>query len=211
MLYLTVQRQSSLNTFTLQTVFLVDLEMTNDQPTGYLLALVALNCSWPSALNHLEGESIKRISQLGTVESHIIIIIFFLYKCFTACSLSARCCTGHWRSLLQNIQIKSFLWLEPTTFFPHKVYKCGVCGFYIIDLLGQLLNIRSNLASLQHNFASLRFWCWTNLCCYNSLKNSEANVDPYQMKGLCLITSLIKIWFAFPLCSVDGEEIGKKR
>lgn len=42
-------------------------------------------------------------------------------------------------------------------FSPHKVYKCGVCGFYIIDLLGQLLNIRSNLASLQHNFASLRF------------------------------------------------------
>lgn len=43
------------------------------------------------------------------------------------------------------------------------------------------------------------------------IKKSEANVDPYQMEGLCLITSLIKIWFASSLCSVDSEGIGKKR
>lgn len=54
-------------------IYWVQHNKTNELPAGYLPAVVALNCSWPYALKHPVGESIKRISQLGSLKCHIII------------------------------------------------------------------------------------------------------------------------------------------
>ena len=42
-------------------------------------------------------------------------------------------------------------------------------------------------------------------------EESETDVNPYQKRGLCLITGLITMGFAFTLHFADREEAGKER